>query len=68
MALHIREGGAAAYAVNAVYASAKVSILGSLVLAILFCCIAAYGITRGVSTPVLAMARAMQHLARRRAA
>ena len=63
MALHVREGGAAAQRGDAVYASAKVWITASLILAALLCCFAAYGITRGVSTPILAMARAMQHLA-----
>jgi methyl-accepting chemotaxis protein len=63
MALNAREARAAALRGDAVYVSARLWIVGALVLAVLLCCVAAYVIVRGVSAPVLAMARAMQHLA-----
>jgi methyl-accepting chemotaxis protein len=63
MALHIRDGGAAAQRGDAVYASARSWITSALVLAVLLCFAAGYWIVRGVSTPVLTMARAMQRLA-----
>ncbi len=61
--LNVREGRAAALRGDAMYVSARTWIGGALVLAVLLCGIATYVIVRGVSTPVLAMARAMQRLA-----
>jgi methyl-accepting chemotaxis protein len=63
MELNVREGRAAALRGDTVYASARIWIVGALVVAALGCCVAVFVIVRGVSTPVLAMARAMQHLA-----
>ena len=63
MELNVREGRAAALRGDAVYASARIWIVCVLVVAALVCCIAVFVIVRGVSTPVLAMARTMQHLA-----
>ncbi len=63
MDLNVREGRAAAQRGDAVYLSARLWIIGSVGLAILLCCVAVYWIVRGVSAPVLAMARAMQRLA-----
>ena len=63
MELHVRDGSAAALRGNATYAAARRLIVGSLIFAVLVFGIAAYGIIRGVSAPVLAMARAMQRLA-----
>ena len=63
MELNVREGRAAALRGDAVYASARMWIVGALVVAAMVCCIAVFVIVRGVSTPVLAMARTMQHLA-----
>jgi methyl-accepting chemotaxis protein len=61
--LNVREGGAAALRGDAVYASARIWIIGALIAAVLVSCIAAYGVIRGVSAPVLRMARAMHGLA-----
>jgi methyl-accepting chemotaxis protein len=61
--LNVREGDASALHGAAVYASARIWILAALAVAVLLCCIAVFGIVRGVSTPVLVMAQAMQRLA-----
>jgi methyl-accepting chemotaxis protein len=61
--LNVREGSAAARRGDAVYASARIWIIGALIAAVLVSCIAAYGVIRGVSAPVLRMARAMHGLA-----
>ena len=63
MELNVREGGAAALRGDAVYGSARIWIIAAVVSAVLLCCVAVFMVVRGVSAPVLAMARAMQHLA-----
>lgn len=63
MELNVREGRVAAQRGDAVYESARLWIVGALVIAVLLCCVAVFAIVHGVSAPVLAMAGAMENLA-----
>ncbi len=63
MEFNIQGGHDAALRGEEVYASAKVWIIGALALAALMCCLAGTIIVRGVSTPVLALARTMRQMA-----